>query len=117
MAALVAIQRPELFNGVVFSAPAILPAAGAILVCINNLAITVMMCYLAWRSSCYCFLCFTIGSTESGPQHHIKNPRRGTLHKCIHNVHVCHTLLLVTWNMLMALKFEDRKSLSKIIPI
>ena len=35
MAALVAIQRPELLNGVVFSAPAILPAAGPILVCIN----------------------------------------------------------------------------------
>ena len=32
MAALVAIQRPELLNGVVFSAPAILPAAGLILV-------------------------------------------------------------------------------------
>ena len=35
MAALVAMQRPELLNGVVFSAPAIVPAAGLILVCIK----------------------------------------------------------------------------------
>ena len=32
MAALVAMQKPELLNGVVFSAPAILPAAGLVLV-------------------------------------------------------------------------------------
>ena len=40
MAALIAIQRPELLNGVVFSAPAILPAAGIILVCINKVILS-----------------------------------------------------------------------------
>ena len=35
MAVLVAIQRPELLDGVVFSAPALLPAAGFILVHTN----------------------------------------------------------------------------------
>ena len=32
MAALVAIQKPELLDGVVFHAPAILPSAGLVLV-------------------------------------------------------------------------------------
>ena len=33
MSALVAMQQPELINGVVFSAPSILPPVGFILVC------------------------------------------------------------------------------------
>jgi len=33
VAALVAIQKPEILDGVVFHAPAILPSAGLVLVC------------------------------------------------------------------------------------
>ena len=39
MTALVAMQQPELLNGVVFSAPAILPAVGFILVRRRNLCV------------------------------------------------------------------------------
>ena len=89
MAALVAIQRPELLNGVVFSAPAILPAAGSIMVCtrlLSSSVITIVMCLLAWSSSCYCLLCSTTGSTKSQSKHHIKNTRRGAyVHKHIVN--------------------------------
>ena len=50
MAALIAIQQPQLFNGVVFSAPAILPAVGFILVCTSALfhmqLFIVMVCLL-----------------------------------------------------------------------
>ena len=50
MAALIAIQQPQLFNGFVFSAPALLPAVGFILVRTSILLyvqfLTIMVCML-----------------------------------------------------------------------
>ena len=98
MAALVAIQRPELLNGVVFSAPAILPAAGSILVCTRLLSLAVMiivMCFVAWSSSCYCLLCSTTGNTKSQSKHYIKNTRRGT-YVCIY-ISTCYIYLCIQY--------------------
>ena len=67
MATLIAIQQPQLFNGVVFSAPAILPAVGFILVCTSAFtSYAVVHCnglyVVAWFNSCNCCHCPTITS-------------------------------------------------------
>ena len=67
MSTLIAMQQPELINGVVFSAPSILPPVGFILVCALDHAVVTLIMHvsLAWYHSCHCCYCSTTANTTS----------------------------------------------------